>query len=73
MEVVLLDRNDYDWARDLIARERLAERVAEVLLSCVHGALDPKQLVAWVLEDELPVRVQLQLHKYIWGANAQGV
>ena len=72
-KLVLLDRADYEWARDVIARERLTERVAEVLLSCVHGVLDPKQLVAWVLEDQLPVRVQLQLHKYIWGADAQGV
>ena len=57
----------------MIAREQLTERVREVLLSCVHGVLDPKQLVAWVLEDQLAVRVQLQLHKYIWGADAQGV
>jgi 7-carboxy-7-deazaguanine synthase len=39
----------------------------------VHGALDPRELVAWVLQDELPVRVQVQLHKYIWGADATGV
>ena len=73
LKFVLLDRTDYEWARDVIARERLPERVGEVLLSCVHGVLDPKQLVAWVLEDKLRVRVQLQLHKYIFGADAQGV
>jgi 7-carboxy-7-deazaguanine synthase len=73
LKLVLVDRNDYEWARDVIVRERLDERASEVLLSCVHGALDPKQLVSWVLEDRLPVRVQLQLHKYIWGPNAQGV
>jgi 7-carboxy-7-deazaguanine synthase len=73
IKFVLLDRADYEWAREVIARERLRERVGEVLLSCVHGVLDPQQLVAWVLEDDLDVRVQLQLHKYIWGANAQGV
>jgi 7-carboxy-7-deazaguanine synthase len=73
IKFVLLDRADYDWAREVIARERLPERVGEVLLSCVHGVLDPQQLVAWVLEDGLDVRVQVQLHKYIWGANAQGV
>ena len=44
-----------------------------MLLSCVHGELDPRELVAWVLADGLDVRVQLQLHKYIWGADAQGV
>jgi 7-carboxy-7-deazaguanine synthase len=73
IKFVLLDRADYEWAREVIARERLPERVGEVLLSCVHGVLDPQQLVAWVLEDRLDVRVQVQLHKYIWGANAQGV
>jgi 7-carboxy-7-deazaguanine synthase len=73
VKFVLADRADYDWARALIAREQLGARVAEVLLSCVHGELDPRQLVAWVLEDGLEVRVQLQLHKYIWGAKAEGV
>jgi 7-carboxy-7-deazaguanine synthase len=73
LKLVLLDRADYEWARELIAKEHLDQRVAEVLLSCVHGKLDPKQLVSWVLEDELPVRVQLQLHKYIWGQDATGV
>jgi len=73
LKFVLLDRADYEWARELIAREQLPGRVREVLLSCVHGKLDPKQLVDWVLEDGLDVRVQLQLHKYIWGAQAQGV
>jgi 7-carboxy-7-deazaguanine synthase len=73
LKIVLRDRADYEWARDAIARERLAERAGEVLLSCVHGVLDPRVLVEWVLADGLPVRVQLQLHKYIWGAQAQGV
>jgi 7-carboxy-7-deazaguanine synthase len=73
IKIVLRDRSDYEWARAVIARERLAERVNEVLLSCVHGVLDPRVLVEWVLADGLPVRVQLQLHKYIWGSAAQGV
>lgn len=73
VKVVLLDRADYEWARDIIRRETLNERVREVLLSAVHGKLDTRHLVDWVLQDQLPVRVQLQLHKYIWGADAQGV
>jgi 7-carboxy-7-deazaguanine synthase len=73
LKLVLLDRADYEWGRELIVRERLHERVTEVLLSCVHGKLDPKELVQWVLEDSLPVRVQLQLHKYIWSPSTQGV
>lgn len=73
VKIVLADRADYEWARTVIATERLPERVAEVLLSPVHGELAPRQLVEWVLEDGLRVRVQLQLHKVIWGADAQGV
>lgn len=73
VKFVLKDRADYAWARDVVQRENLAARVHQVLVSPVHGALDPKDLVAWVLEDKLPVRVNLQLHKYIWGAEAQGV
>jgi 7-carboxy-7-deazaguanine synthase len=73
IKLVLADRVDYEWARDLIARERLCARVGEVLLSPVHGELSPKDLVEWVLQDGLRVRVQLQLHKLIWGADAVGV
>jgi 7-carboxy-7-deazaguanine synthase len=73
LKFVLADRADYEWARELLVREQLHARVHAVLLSPVHGELDPKELVAWTLEDELPVRVQLQLHKYIWGAHVQGV
>lgn len=73
LKLVLKDRADYAWARELIVRERLIGRAHEVLLSPVHGVLDPQELVAWTLADRLEVRVQLQLHKYIWGKDAQGV
>lgn len=73
VKIVLADRDDYEWARDVLRREALAERVKHVLFSPVHNVLDPKDLVAWVLEDALPVRVNLQLHKYIWGPDTQGV
>jgi 7-carboxy-7-deazaguanine synthase len=73
IKIVLRDRGDYEWGRELVRRESLAARVHQVLFSPVHGALDPRALVAWVLEDKLPVRVNLQLHKYIWGAHEQGV
>jgi 7-carboxy-7-deazaguanine synthase len=73
LKFVLKDRTDYAWARDMIVRERLIGRVREVLLSPVHGVLDPRELVAWTLADRLEVRVQLQLHKYIWGKDTQGV
>jgi len=73
VKFVIKDRIDYEFARDVIARHQLAGRAAAIHLSPVHGVLDPKTLSKWVLEDRLPVRVQLQLHKYIWGPDARGV
>lgn len=73
LKFVLADRQDYEWAREVIADRELAGRVAAILLSSVFGELDPKQLVEWTLADKLPVRVQIQAHKYIWGADAEGV
>jgi len=73
VKVVLADRADYEWAKGVIEEHGLVERVNAVLLSCVWGELDPKDLVQWVLEDHLPVRVQIQMHKVIWGADTQGV
>ncbi len=59
------DRKDYEHTRRLIRRHGLAERCV-VLLSTVHDRLAPRQAVEWLLADRLPVRFQLQLHKYIW-------
>lgn len=73
VKFVIADRADYDYARDVLAREALASRVAAVHFSPVHDGLDPKTLSEWVLQDRLPVRVQLQVHKYIWGADVRGV
>lgn len=69
---VIQDRSDYEWAKAVIARVRLHNRCA-VLFSPVFGVLDPRQLAEWVLADRLPVRVQLQLHKYIWAPDMRGV
>lgn len=73
LKMVLRDRSDYEWARGMLVEHALASRVRHVLLSPVFGVLDPRDLVAWVIEDALPVRVNLQLHKYVWGAEKQGV
>jgi 7-carboxy-7-deazaguanine synthase len=73
IKFVLADRADYEWMRATIRERALGERGPHLLASCVWGSLTPKDLVAWVLEDALPVRVQVQLHKIIWGAAAQGV
>jgi 7-carboxy-7-deazaguanine synthase len=73
IKFVLADRADYEWMRATLRERALAERRIPLLASTVWGKLATKDLVDWVLEDELPVRVQVQLHKVIWGAEAQGV
>jgi 7-carboxy-7-deazaguanine synthase len=73
VKFVIKDRLDYDYARDVVARHGLIGRCAAVLFSPAHGELDPKQLAQWILADGLPVRLQLQVHKYIWGAQTRGV
>ncbi len=73
VKFVINDRTDYDWARDVVQRRELATRAAAIHFSPVHGVLDPKTLSEWVLADRLPVRVQLQLHKYIWSPTTRGV
>jgi 7-carboxy-7-deazaguanine synthase len=73
VKFVIKDRADYEYARDAIARHSLEGRAAAILLSPVHGVLEPKTLSAWMLEDALPARLQLQLHKYIWSPDTRGV
>jgi 7-carboxy-7-deazaguanine synthase len=73
VKFVIADRADYEFARDLVEREKLIDRVNAVLFSPVHGELDPKMLSEWVIADRLPVRVQLQMHKYIWSPTTRGV
>lgn len=63
---VICDRADYEWARAFMAEHRLAER-AGVLFSPSHGQLAPGLLADWILADQVPVRLQVQLHKYLWG------
>ncbi len=67
IKIVLADEADYAWAKSVLAARRL-DAICPVLLSPVAGKLDAKLLAGWVLRDKLPVRVQLQLHKIIWGA-----
>lgn len=73
IKFVLVDRADYEWMRDVVRERDLPGRTKNLLASTVFGKLAPKQLVDWVLADALPVRVQLQLHKYIWAPETQGV
>jgi 7-carboxy-7-deazaguanine synthase len=73
IKFVLAGREDYEWMRDAIRARDLGTRTPNLLASTVFGKLAARDLVAWVLEDKLPVRVQLQMHKYIWAPDAQGV
>ncbi len=70
LKFVLASREDYDWAVSAYHQRRLFER-CPVLFSPVQGQLDPAQLAQWILDDRLPVRFQLQLHKLLWN-NAKG-
>jgi len=72
VKFVLADRADYEWSREVLDRTQVHKKV-KVLFSPVYDKLDLKELAAWVLEDNLPVRVQTQLHKVIWGKDAIGV
>ena len=72
VKFVIDGRGDYEWARDLVRERRIAERCT-VLFSPVHGALEPGALGRWILDDGLPVRLQVQLHKYLWPGAERGV
>lgn len=77
LKLVLLDRGDYEWARDWLrgTAERLPDVKSSVTVhfSPVFGRLHPEDLSRWILEDRLPVRLNLQLHKYIWSPETRGV
>jgi 7-carboxy-7-deazaguanine synthase len=73
VKFVLADRADYEWARDTIRARNLDGRVNALLMSPVFGVLDPAELAQWILEDRIPVRLQIQIHKHIWPPDTRGV
>jgi 7-carboxy-7-deazaguanine synthase len=80
VKFVISTRRDYEFAREFTARNHLHDRVHEVLFSPVFDdpegkwqGLQPRQLVEWILEDGLPVRLGLQIHKFVWDPAAKGV
>jgi 7-carboxy-7-deazaguanine synthase len=78
LKFVVKDRSDYEWAREVIRERGLDRRVEAGSLRAIHlspvwGELELAELARWILEDRLPVRYQIQLHKVIWGANVPGV
>jgi 7-carboxy-7-deazaguanine synthase len=73
LKFVIGSRADYEWSRGLVRERKLGHKPYGLLFSTVYGKLHPKELAEWVIEDKLPVRFQLQLHKYVWEPNARGV
>jgi 7-carboxy-7-deazaguanine synthase len=80
IKFVISSRKDYEFAREFTRKHRLDEKVKQVLFSPVFDdpegkwkGLEPRQLVEWMLEDELPVRLGLQLHKFVWHPSTKGV
>lgn len=72
LKLVLAGRDDYHWARDLVLEHDLHQK-CPVHFSPVHGQVDLRELAGWILRDRLPVRLQIQVHKLIWGADTPGV
>jgi 7-carboxy-7-deazaguanine synthase len=73
VKFVIGSREDYEWSRAQVHEHRLAERCRAVLFSPISGRIDPRQIVEWILADNLPVRFQLQIHKFIWTPTQRGV
>jgi 7-carboxy-7-deazaguanine synthase len=72
VKLVLLDRTDYEWARDWV-RDEGARLRCPILFSAAHGRLDSGELARWILEDGLSVRLQIQLHRHLWPGRGRGV
>jgi 7-carboxy-7-deazaguanine synthase len=66
VKFVLCSRADYDWAKEILNNHHIADK-CPVLFSPVYSQINPTDLAGWVLEDKLPVRMQVQLHKILWG------
>jgi len=73
LKFVILDKNDYIYAKDFLAKHALRDHVDEIVFSPVFGQLPPRPLAEWILRDNLEVRLGLQLHKFIWDPEARGV
>jgi 7-carboxy-7-deazaguanine synthase len=73
VKFVIADEADYLWARDFLREHRLTDIVDTIIFSPVFGELDPRPLSEWILRDRLPVRLGLQLHKFIWEPEMRGV
>jgi len=73
VKFVIGSREDYEWSRAQLREHQLADRCRAVLFSPIFGRIDPREIVEWILADKLPVRFQLQMHKFIWTPTQRGV
>jgi 7-carboxy-7-deazaguanine synthase len=73
VKFVIGSREDYEWSREKVQRFELSNRCGAVLFSPIFGRIDPRQIVEWILADNLEVRFQLQMHKFIWTPTQRGV
>jgi 7-carboxy-7-deazaguanine synthase len=73
IKFVIADRNDYEYSLEVINRHRLDKWGGTLIFSAAWGALDPQTLAEWMVADRAPARLQLQMHKYIWGSEKKGV
>jgi 7-carboxy-7-deazaguanine synthase len=73
VKFVIANRDDWDFARDIIKRFELEKRALAILISPVWNNLDLQVVAGWITSSHLKVRMQLQMHKYIWGPEARGV
>jgi 7-carboxy-7-deazaguanine synthase len=72
LKFVIIDREDYEWVKDFIRDYGLADK-CKILLAPAYGMLAPESLSKWIIDDRLPVRLNLQMHKYIYGPDKRGV
>ena len=73
VKFVMGSREDYEWSRETVQRYDLPSRCRAVLFSPIFGRIDPREIVEWILADQLNVRFQLQMHKFIWRPTQRGV
>jgi 7-carboxy-7-deazaguanine synthase len=73
VKFVIGSREDYEWSRERVREHDLTARCGTVLFSPIFGRIEPREIVEWIIADQLPVRFQLQMHKFIWEPRARGV
>ena len=73
VKFVIMDRTDYEWSVEICKKYNLFSRTKVPLFSPVHNVLNPQDLIRWSLQDKLPIRINLQIHKWVWTPETKGV